>query len=690
MPCSPIDDNDIVVPPGGSGLVLPQLPQFDLPFPDLPIEDLLDLFEKLRIILPGGIMRPHLSAQFSKNPLDALLSLLEKFMPFLMAYTFLMPILEMILCIIEILCSLTNPFKLIRALIRLFRVCIPDFLSLFPIFALILMILSLLLLIIALIIYLIERIINFIKQIIQNILLLADAVATVNNDSVIAITIKLGDLLCIFQNLFVILGIIILIFQIIEQLLRLFFKLPPCDDNDHSDDGCCTSDVCPSFIKNNKTITANTGTLQYFNNVIKTSISGNTTLRAASFQFYDAKSSVPLYFNNITHAFDLPKGVSQIFFPAGEIYTANTNPNSVPYTIDIRFFYNPVTFGRTDIKGARFIRIINCIILTPPIDGVFDYQNHLIAPFNGTLSIAGGTAYEDDGITIMKVLPTDTGAASLNTVVFLPDVIGASPHLLPTDGLIFPNLTYTFKINHIILIGKTLITVGCHPDVSFNKNFINDAFGAQLNTSAAAFSVLTLPDVTGAQECITNAITKFRASVSIDSANAMQTTVINCLNTLQAQTNNTLEAVVNIGFNPFKSDFTIDPTIQFTTLPITVSVTLNESGGNNMANNLPAEVGANLAANLAATITLGAIDFFTYDGTSQFIAHITSKVSGNGTIKIAYSNQFISILSNPTDITQTPSITVKELSYTFVQSSTIGGDAGAVRRDEGDVSRDGG
>ncbi len=137
-PCEPIDVGDIVIPPlppGFGGLPVPQLPGFDIPFPSLPIEDLLALFNNLNMILPPGILKPHLSSGFSKNVLDAILSLLEKFMPFLMLYTFFMPILNMILCIIEVLCSINNPFKLIKALIRLFRVCIPEFLSLFPFFA---------------------------------------------------------------------------------------------------------------------------------------------------------------------------------------------------------------------------------------------------------------------------------------------------------------------------------------------------------------------------------------------------------------------------------------------------------------------------------------------------------------------------------------------------------------------------
>lgn len=691
MPCSPIADSDIITPPvpsGFGGLPTPQLPRFDLGNP-LPVEDLLGLFDQLSIVLPSGTLKPNLSAQFSKDILDGILSLLEKFMPFLMMYSFFMPILNMILCIIEVLCAIANPFKLVRALKRLFRVCIPEFLALFPFFALILMIIALLLLILALILYLIQRIIEMIRQILANIKMLAEAVASVDNDSVIAITVKLGDLLCIFQNLFVLFGVIVLILQIIERLLNLSFQLPPCDEDSGSE--CCGPDVCPSFLRNNEEISSSTGTLQYFNNVIQTGgILGPAYIRTTGFQFYDPAAPQTLQFNNITHAYDLPPGFSQVFFPEGETYTPNTTPNMVPYLVDIRFFYDPAVFGRTDNKGARFIRVKDCIVLKAPVDGVSDYQNNLVAPFNGTLSIGGGTAFEDNGITIMKVNSTDDAAGKLETIIFLPDNASPTPIVTPNDGLKFENVTYTFKITHEILVGKSLITLGCVPSLALSKNAINLTIGQRFNDTSAAFSNIILPDVQAAQDCVINAVNQFRNSISVETAEQLQTTVVECLTNLQNQTNQTLEDVINAGFDPYKSTFILDPTIQFTTKPINIEVQLNEAGGNNIAANIPVSVAANLASNLAAIVTLGVVGDFTYDGSSKFIAQITSNGSGNGTAKVAYQGQLFSILTNPEDLDLTPSVSTRELSYTFVQSSAIaiGGEPGAVRRDEGDVSRD--
>src|SRR5208337_101311 len=120
---------------------------------------------------------------------------------------FFLPILNLIICIIEVLCSLMNPFKVISALRRLFTQCLPPFLNLFPIFALIIMIISLLLLLLALIEYIIAQILKFVQAILRNLNALIIAFQTANDTAIMAIALKLGSLLCIFQNLFVLLSL---------------------------------------------------------------------------------------------------------------------------------------------------------------------------------------------------------------------------------------------------------------------------------------------------------------------------------------------------------------------------------------------------------------------------------------------------------------------------------------------------
>jgi hypothetical protein len=724
MPCVTVNSSSFTLPPipssgfPGGGHFAPQLPPLNIPFPNIPLEDLTGLFNSISFLLPPGILKPDLTPDVLNGQLEAINSIIAKFIPFLMIYSFILPVLNLILCIIEVLCSLLNPFSLGGAISRLFRECIPEFLSLFPAFAIPLMIISLLILIITLILYLITRVIAIIEVIIENIEILSQSASRLDNDSIIAITAKIGDLLCTLQSLFVILGPILLIIQLIESMLKLGFHIPPCDDSGGQDSPCCGPSYCPDFIKNNSTITSSTGNLLYFNEV--GTDSGLSlpfgfppivaTIRQESWQFYDPNLSVGQAFINITQPHDLPPDAGKVFFPAGTSYTTTSTPSLTPYTISFRFFYVPAdfSFNPSDPKGPRYMRISNAIVQNPPIAGVSSYNNQLIAPFNGTLNLVGGVVTEDNGTPISDsnghTVPINTFIHRNTTAI--PSSAGS---FYPNDGYSFSNLTYSFSINHEVLVGQSLITLGCIPEVALNKNFVNATIGAQFNTNTANLTaILTnpgLPDVAGAQNCIANAVSTYVQNISIDSTNQFQATVLNCLNTLQNQASSALTAAVAAGYDQYHSDFHLDTPIQFTTLPITVFVSLNESSGQSMTQGLPISSADALVPGLSGKASFGSLGQFSYDGYQYFTAEITSPIQGNGNIEIAFNNNFISILSNPTDITQPGSVSIKNLPYTFVQSSVIGGpgagngagsggsgaggsagDVGGPRRDEGDTA----
>lgn len=697
-PCTPLDDASFNLPnpaagtPGFGGFAIP-IPDLNIPFLPLPLEDLQGLFDALSLILPAGTLKPHLETDFLKDVLGAIYSLLEKFTPFLMLYKFFLPVLNLILCIIEVLCAIPNPFKLIRALRRLFRVCIPEFLALFPYFALIIMIISLLLLILALIEYLINRIIQIIKLIIQNIRTLILSTARLDNDSIVAIVKKIGDLLCLLQNLFVLFGVFALIIQLIKTMLNLNFRIPPCDSSDGGQDGCCTPDVCPAFIKNNTTINSTTGNFLYFNEVGLDSglilPAGFppivSVVRPESWQFYDPNLVQNQAFINITKAFDLPPGLNTIFFPSGAQYNKKTSPSSTPYTINFRILYDPAAYNATDPRGKRYIKIVNAIVQSPPTAGVSSYNTTLIAPFNGTLNLVGGVVTEDDGSPIL-----DSQGSTVPLNDFLHNSINAFGQIPgPTDAVAYSNVEYAFTINHEILVANSLITLGCVPAVAADRDFINTTLGAQFNLNGEKLAEIAalLPDMTAAQECVLNAVNTLRQNISPTTVDTFQTNVLDCLNNLKATTTTALGAAVGAGFDQYKSTFTVDPEIQFTTNPITLTVSLNESSGNLMTKNLPSDAAQTIASQLEADVTLGNVSSFLYDGSQFFTAEITSNVAGNGTVKVAFNHNFISTLNNPTTIDQAASVTVTILPYTFVQSPAAG--IAEPRRDEGDVSRDG-
>lgn len=694
MPCTPILPSNFSPPPSGVGGLAPSIPPLNIPFPDQPLQDLLLLFESIFMISPVGIIRVNFEPDVLNDVYQGINDLLKKIFPFLMIYQFFLPVLELILCIIEILCSLLNPVKLRKQMNILFRVCIPAFLSLFPQFAIIILILTLLQLLLTLIEYLLGRIVYLLLIIIENIIILSKAIQRADNDSVIAITKKVGDLLCLLQNLFAILGVFNLIIQIIKALLSLTFKIPPCSDSNPN--SCCSPDVCPEFIKNNTDIISSDGYFLYYNEVGLDSglilppgfppiVS---VIRNESWQFYDPSLSQNQAFINITKAFDLPAGINTVFFPSGATFTETSPSSSAPYTITFTALYNPTVFQRTDPLGVRNIQIVSAIVVAPPTAGVLSYNGTTyIPPNNGTLNLIGGTVQETSGTPIIN--PSTNVAYTVNEFFHLPtNINGEIP--LPTDGILFSNISYDFNINHDVLIASGLITVGCAPDVAANKNFINATIGAQFNTNSANLENVVLPDVNAAQECVINALATYRNNISEASTNAFQTTMTNCLTQLQNETNAAISSIINAGYDPYTSTFTVEPSIQFTTVAIVVSVSLNEASGNLMTNNLTPSVAALLAPQITANITFGSITPFVYDGYQFFTADITSDIDGNGTVQIAFDNSFISVLNNPTDTTQTPSVSITTTPYTFVSSPAISAPGvGEPRRDPSDIARDG-
>jgi hypothetical protein len=705
-PCQPLSESNFhpPAPPAGTTGFAPTLPNLNIQNPPISLPDLTGLFNTLSLILPSGGLKPNLDADVANKPFSAFLSLLEQCMPFLMLYKFFLPVLNLILCIIEVLCAIPNPFKLPRALSRLFRVCLPEFVSLFPFLALIVIITTLLLLVLALIEYVIQRIANIIQTIIQNIKILSLAVKRLDNNTIIAITRKIGDLLCLLQDLFVVFGIILLIVELIKGMIGQSFDIPPCSSSDGSADGCCTSDVCPAFIKNNATngITSSTGFFQYYPQVglsvslpsgfpseFQALFAGLSAVRQESWQFYDPNLVQDQQFYNITHAFDLPAGNNTVFFPSGATYNDTTDPTNVPYTINFRLFYNPQELGLTTYGEPRYIRITNAIVKAPPTKGVLSYDGKTyIAPFDGTLNLVGGYITEDDGIT--PIVDPNGNKATIDEVFHSPPIYISSGETPPNIGVLYSDITYTFNINPGALL--PLITIGCMPTIAVNRDFINTTLGGLFNSTgvnlANALATSPLPDVATAQACIADNVANFRENMSIETANNLQTNIMACLTTLQNQTTACLTGVIGAGYNQYQSSFELDTTIQFTTRPIIITATINENSGQNTSTGIPASVGESIAANLQAVVSLGEVSQFTYDGYSAYTAIISSTVAGNGTVKVAFNNTYISTLNNPASIDEMPSIAIDLLNYTFVEAPAIA--TGEPRRDPADIARDNG
>lgn len=609
-----------------------------------------------------------------------------------MLYKFFLPILELIICIIEVLCALVNPFAVIGALDRLFTQCIPAFLNLFPIFALIIMIISLLLLLLALIEYLIEKIIEFILALLKNILALVNAFQIGNAVGVLAIANKLATLLCVFQNLFVLLAIFGIIIQVIKDILSLVFAIPPCEGGSNSN--CCGPLTCPAIVQN--PLTATSGNLQYVNE-IQAPITGFTIpgfpqptfdLRAESWQIWDNNQISPLRFWDISQAQDvIDDGYvpPPVYFPTSQTYTASTAIQQAAYTTNVRVWYDPVQWsppGHLRPGTAQYLRFNNCIVLNAPTQELVNGAGVPIPVPNGVLYIAGGQGYLDDGKTLIDgyasdgFTPLHGTQASLNNFLFLPPTVSASPVL--NDGYTYTGLHYTLTPSTPVLMQANLVTAGCMPQISLNRSFINNTMFANIASQTQNLKNLVnqsplthgFPDPAGAQQCLQAAISTLRSNMTIAGVADFQSMAGICLSNLQTATFNGLQSMIGIGFSPCNSSFTITPNSQFTTLPITIQVSLTENNGLPLARNLPPSVANAIAADIVGFPTFGKLGAFNYDGYQYFNADLTSEETGSGSVMIAFQNQILCVNNLPTDGSN-PSHGLQSQNYDFVYVPTV-------------------
>lgn len=703
-PCDPSTNtiNPPIFPPVpgfGGGISFAPI-QFPLPNIKLPtdlLEDLLDLVNSLGLIFPSSTFKPNIN-EFTKTILDAISNLLSQIAPFLSFYNFIMAFLKLILCIIEVLCAIPNPFKIAAAMVKLFKECLPPFIALFPFIALIAMIIALLLLILALIEYIIATIIALIEEIIKNIKILGQGITLQDAEATIAAIQKISDLLCIMQNImaiFVALGAIMAIIQ----ALALIGGGSVCDGDDPL--GCCSADVCPSFIKESP-FSSTAGQLKYYNKIdvdIATALGISPELaalfnigptRIERWQLVDTSATTPHYFVEI-----ISQATGATFWPEGVVFDSTTVQDKFPYTVDLRFELDPKQFVSDDKLGSRKMQIKGCGVVRKPYIGLTDQQQQidltsLVNPAlnRGTLNLEGGLVYEDDGIT--KYMVGDT-QATLNT--FIHDDPSSSLIAQTTDdGIVFSDVEFTFNPNFGTLMSYTLITAGCMPDVSIEKAIFNNVLASEdvravidklpaRQPGQVIASTGFLPNVAGAQDCVINALNDFRKNVSVETAAVFQASALTCLNDLKEQTQDLVCQAIIAATSQYKSTISLDADVQFTSKAITASLTIKDANNTDIGINIPAHCVPEVEAKIKSEITFGEITDFKYDGKKLFNAQITSKNSGSGQLTVLFNGKVLSTITSDPNVGNTI-IQENVLNYSFVGVTTTP----AVRRDATDVS----
>lgn len=713
MVCDP-NDNTLNPPnfgPPPDGYFGPIFAPPQIPFPDISLpegipNDILDILNQIFLQIPGGRIIPNVDGAFD-SVYDAVGKLMNAFAPYMAFYSFIQALLNIIICIIEVLCALINPFKVIKAIRRLFKQCIPDFLSMFPWIALIAMILAFILMLLALIEYLINTIIALINDIIANITALAEAVQIGHEEGIIAVTTKLSSLLCFIEQLFAMLIAFQVIFVIIKALAELGGS-KPCK---RKGGDCCDDEVCPPFIGDFPDGTTGVfGRLIYHNRInLNVSTLGIPALedlvaplRTERWQFVDDLDSPQYPFNDIITPIN-----DNIFWPQGLVLQKGDNlKNTVPYTVNLRLALDPSVFvdsngdpinsNNGSFTGYRYFRVDDVILVKQPYNGLLNYENNLdfgddapppltgtsFGDNDGTIRLVGGLVYEDDGVTPFNV---DGEQATIDTFIHRNTQTSNS---LPSseDGYQISNIEWNLKPNHPVLMKYQLITAGCQPDIQAETNVVD----LTIPDPTPVIDILGeegLPDLDTALECLNTAINDFRKDVSLEKAAVFQNSVVGCLEDLRDQSIRVFERGLAAGVSTYQSEFTLDPEIQFIDRPIQVAVTLKDAGGNELANNIPSPVDENIASLLKGKVTFGSISDFSYDGYSLFLADITSSLPGSGTAQVSFDGDFLSEVLNQDDIDAQSEISIITLPYQFV-----GGDGGGVRpdplarRDETDVS----
>lgn len=699
MTCTP-SSNTLNPPPLGPPVNIGFGPVFappQIPFPDITIpegvpEDILEILQNIYARIPGGKLIPNVDGSFD-SVYDAVGKLMNALAPFMAIYNFFQAALNMIMCIIEVLCSLLNPFKVIRSVRKLFKQCIPDFLSMFPQIALIAMILAFILLLIALIEYLINTVIAIINDIINNINNLAEAFQIGSEEGILAITAKLSELMCLIEQLFALLIAFQAIFVIIKALAELASG-KPCKRGSGSE--CCDDEVCPPFIGDNPEGTVGVSGRLVYHRQVNYDVSALgfpalgqqiSPLRTERWQFVD--DGQPQYpFNLIVTPIN-----DNIFWPQPLTFAKGDSlKNTVPYYADLRMRLDPFGFGHPSksvinpsLSGERYFRVKGAIVTVQPYNGVLDHNNSLISVptfgnTSGTLKLTGGLVYEDDGITAFIVNNTQ---ASLDTFIHLNATTAAE---LPAfeDGYQIQNIEWNLHINHPVLLKHQIITVGCIPELQTEAAIMDQTIPDLI---PIIDQIGNLPDLDAALECLNSSISTFRQDMSLENAAVFQNSIVGCLNNLKEQSVDVFKEAFKKGVSTNKSEMSIDPSIQFIENPIKVSVILKDAGGNELANGIPVDARDELALLLKGEVTLGSISDFTYDGYSLFTADITSEKAGSGIVRTTFQGNYLSEVINRDNIDVPTEISIISLPYEFIGTDAGGFSSTSIdRRDESDVA----
>ena len=570
--------------------------------------------------MPGGGQVQGTPPPNMANLGDIITDLQKQLNMFASMYAIVVAIIQVIMCIIDILCALTNPVALIKAIIKLFGVCIPELILVIPQLAVLAYIICMVKIMIAIITYILTILIPLIQNIIANLINLTEAIDDEDDDALAAIAFKVSSLIKELLNLLGILAPLEAIIEIIKALLGMAISWPPCGD----DDPCCDAAVCPDPLKkyyldgyDGALTTYNTGGSTYKTwFVTGTKLTDMITL--SDFFPNDADISSVKKTSEVPYVLEIPKGGAnyvvtdilsngiaeiQELTPtsyADGYLSSVYNLGGIPTTISVngqytRFGSASATFTASDVNN--YVIILDSNNLTNAgmwkITEVYDSKN---VKLDGTVASAW------------------TSSASLNPSSKIL-VWSKSPKDITGSS-------FKLNINHAILMKHSIISVACHPAVAQVKATTNARFPAP--------SVPTLPDISSSLKCLDDCS---KPLVGIDADDIIAdpdgistkvstagTCISNCLNTLNNDMKKLASDVCPDLVDLENSLFSAIPSIQVIGNKVKVLVTPIDKYGGTLGQGLP-----------SGTIK---VELFTTLGK---IGTVTEEVDSNSDITGVYS-----------------------------------------------------
>ena len=686
--CDPLQNN-VNFPKGPP---LPGMPGFGLdinfptiPFPDLGIpEDILNWLRRLKFNLPGGGLLQEYVDKLTKSVASILSNLLAYLNVFIGYLMFAMAIIEMILCIIKVLCALPKPWSVIRAVKRLLRKCIPIFISIcFPFFAWLLLLLSLIELLLALIEYIIAMIIRLIKQILKNLNRIKNLIKSQRApNAALAVLLKVANFLCLFQVIFEFLSTVLALFDLITGQWTKVLKV--CDNGPAG--GADDDSVCAAFMKNPTSMSnsdpetwisrvgSSKGNIVYCNAVFGLPfasifppfpVTTPAIVRNETIYLQDDTLDSTLTFNNIITSGGFT------FFPFDKTITKDIDDKLKPYLLDLF-----ITMDPGDGYGSRKIEVDNVTvtnIATTMTTSVVASIISGVTDNSGVLMISGGKVANDPNPT--------TNGKTLDTLLHKDTSFAAG------GAIIYSNIQYSLKINFEALAEYNLITMDCFPSIGIEKGILNATFNKAFNFTLPDF--VTLPDVSSAINGLNACMQNYRSNITIDTTNVFGNCMLNIMNDLSNQAANTLCQLLMAAMDIYNMPFIVTPALQFTNIPIKLQVTPADQAGRTIPDLLgsytpiPQSCLDTIASKFVGEATLGTVSPFSYDGYGNFVADINSSVSGDGYVNILYDGNMVKQVLRSTDPSVSPIIEDLSAAYTFVG---ITESMPAVRRDETDTA----